>query len=87
MIAMGNALTVVIVIDGKVTGPWRKTTKKDSVEILVSPFPETGHRTAGSGGSRGCEEWEVCGDACGGCAGGVMRSLSDEDTKILGSSP
>lgn len=38
MIAMGNALTAVIVIDGKVTGTWRKTTKKDSVEILVSPF-------------------------------------------------
>jgi hypothetical protein len=38
MIARGNALTAVIVIDGKVAGTWRKTTKKDSVEIRVSPF-------------------------------------------------
>jgi hypothetical protein len=42
MIAMGNALTAVIVIDGKVAGTWRKTTKKGSVEIEASPFPETG---------------------------------------------
>jgi hypothetical protein len=38
MIAMGNAMTAVIVIDGKVAGTWRKSTKKDTVEIGLSPF-------------------------------------------------
>ena len=38
MISMGNALTAVIVLNGKVAGSWRKTMKSDSVEIRLNPF-------------------------------------------------
>jgi hypothetical protein len=38
MISMGNALTAVIVLDGKVAGTWRKALKKNTVEISLTPF-------------------------------------------------
>jgi hypothetical protein len=38
MIAMGNALTAVIVLNGRVAGTWKKALKKDSVEIRLKPF-------------------------------------------------
>jgi len=38
MIAMGNALTAVIVLNGKVAGTWHKALKKDSVDISLNPF-------------------------------------------------
>jgi hypothetical protein len=38
MISMGNALTAVIVLNGKVAGTWHKATKKNSVEIGLNPF-------------------------------------------------
>ena len=38
MIVMGNALTAVIVLNGKVAGTWKRAMKKDSVEIRLSPF-------------------------------------------------
>jgi len=38
MISMGNALTAVIVLNGKVAGTWRKSMKKNSVEIGLNPF-------------------------------------------------
>ncbi len=38
LIAMGNALTGVIVIDGKVAGTWKRTLKKKSVEFVLKPF-------------------------------------------------
>ena len=40
MISMGNALTAVIVLNGKVAGTWKRAMKKDSVEIRLSPFRE-----------------------------------------------
>ena len=33
MIVMGNALTAVIVLNGKVAGTWKRAMKRDSVEI------------------------------------------------------
>jgi len=38
MISMGNALTAVIVLDGKAAGTWRKTVKKGALEISLNPF-------------------------------------------------
>jgi len=38
MISMGNALTAVIILNGKVAGTWNKAFKKDKVEIRLSPF-------------------------------------------------
>jgi hypothetical protein len=38
MISMGNALTAVIIIDGRVAGTWRRSLKKHGVGIRLSPF-------------------------------------------------
>ncbi len=38
MISMGNALTAVIILNGKVAGTWNKALKKKIVEIKLSPF-------------------------------------------------
>ena len=38
MLAMGNALTAVIILDGKVAGTWKRTLNKDTVEIKLNPF-------------------------------------------------
>jgi hypothetical protein len=38
MISMGNALTAVIVLNGRVAGTWRKAMKKNSVGISLNPF-------------------------------------------------
>ena len=48
MIAMGNALTAVIVLNGKVAGTWHKATNKDSVRISLNPFRklDSGEREA-----------------------------------------
>ncbi len=40
MIQMGNALTAVIILDGKVAGTWKRELKKDSITITLSPFRE-----------------------------------------------
>jgi len=40
MIAVGNALTAVIVLNGGVAGTWKKALKKDSVGIRLNPFRE-----------------------------------------------
>ena len=37
---MGNALTAVIILNGKVAGTWDKTLKKSTVEIRLNPFWE-----------------------------------------------
>lgn len=42
MISMGNALTVVIILDSKVTGTWKRSMKKDRVEITLGPFRKLG---------------------------------------------
>jgi hypothetical protein len=38
MISMGNALTAVIILNGKVAGTWNRTLKKSTVEIRLNPF-------------------------------------------------
>lgn len=38
MISRGNALTAVIILDGRVAGTWNKTLKKNTVEIWLHPF-------------------------------------------------
>ncbi|MDD1718804.1 MAG: winged helix DNA-binding domain-containing protein [Methanoregulaceae archaeon] len=38
MISRGNALTAVIVLNGRVTGTWMKKRKKNSIEIRLNPF-------------------------------------------------
>jgi hypothetical protein len=38
MISKGNALTAIIVLDGKVAGTWRKTMKKRTLEIMPQSF-------------------------------------------------
>ncbi len=48
MISMGNALTSVIVLSGKVAGTWKRDLRKDAVAIRLSPFrrPSTVEREA-----------------------------------------
>jgi hypothetical protein len=38
MIASGNALTAVIILDGKVAGSWKRSLKKGRIEIQLNPF-------------------------------------------------
>lgn len=38
MISRGNALTAVVILDGRVAGTWNKTLKKNTVEIRLRPF-------------------------------------------------
>lgn len=38
LIQMGNALTAVMVFGGKIVGTWKKTAKRDLIEIKLSPF-------------------------------------------------
>jgi hypothetical protein len=38
MISTGNALTAVIILNGKVAGTWDKSLKKNTVEIRLNPF-------------------------------------------------
>jgi len=38
MITMGNALTAVIILNGKIRGSWKRILKKNSVEIKLMPF-------------------------------------------------
>lgn len=38
LIAMGNALTSVIILDGKIAGTWKRELKTNSVELALSPF-------------------------------------------------
>jgi hypothetical protein len=38
MISMGNALTAVIILDGKAVGTWKRILKENSVEINLTPF-------------------------------------------------
>lgn len=38
LLAMGNALTTVLILDGKVAGTWRRIIKKGHVEIVINPF-------------------------------------------------
>jgi len=38
MISMGNALTAVIILNGKVAGTWNKALKKNTIEIRLNPF-------------------------------------------------
>lgn len=35
---MGNALTSVLVLDGKIAGTWKRVVKKGKVEIMTNPF-------------------------------------------------
>ncbi len=37
-LAMGNFLTSVIIFDGKIVGTWKRTIKKDAIEITISPL-------------------------------------------------
>jgi hypothetical protein len=48
MISMGNALTAVIIVDGRAAGTWKKSLKKNTVEIRLNPFRtlSTGEREA-----------------------------------------
>jgi len=38
LLSMGNALTSVILVDGKLAGTWKRVFKKGSVEIQLNPF-------------------------------------------------
>lgn len=38
LLSMGNALTAVITIGGAIVGTWKRTLKKDRVEVKLSPF-------------------------------------------------
>lgn len=38
MISKGNALTSVIILNGKVVGSWKKVLKKNKIEITLNPF-------------------------------------------------
>lgn len=38
MISLGNALTAVIILNGRVAGTWKRALKKNTVEIRLNPF-------------------------------------------------
>lgn len=38
LITMGNALTAVMIFDGKIVGTWKRISKKNHVELLLNPF-------------------------------------------------
>ncbi|HSA83742.1 MAG TPA: winged helix DNA-binding domain-containing protein [Patescibacteria group bacterium] len=38
MMSMGNALTAVMIFEGKVIGTWKRLIKKNTVEITLNPF-------------------------------------------------
>ncbi len=38
LLAMGNALTSVLILDGKIAGTWKRVIKKGRVEIMTNPF-------------------------------------------------
>ena len=38
MLSMGNALTAVIIINGKVAGTWKRTLTKNGIAVHLSPF-------------------------------------------------
>ena len=38
MISMGNALTAVVILDGKAVGSWKRVLKENSIEIKLNPF-------------------------------------------------
>ncbi|MCI0440562.1 MAG: winged helix DNA-binding domain-containing protein [Chloroflexi bacterium] len=40
MISMGNALTAVMIMNGKVAGTWKRVLKRNTVEIALQPFRE-----------------------------------------------
>lgn len=40
MMAIGNALTAVIVLNGRVEGTWKRAMKRESAEIRLNPFRE-----------------------------------------------
>ncbi len=37
-LSMGNALTSVLILDGKLAGTWKRVVKKGGVEIMTNPF-------------------------------------------------
>jgi DNA glycosylase AlkZ-like len=38
LVSMGNALTSVLILDGKIAGTWKRILKKGRVEIVTNPF-------------------------------------------------
>jgi hypothetical protein len=38
LLSMGNALTAVLILDGKVVGTWKRVVKKGRVEVMINPF-------------------------------------------------
>ncbi len=48
LILMGNALTAVMVLDGKIVGTWKKETQRKQIRIKLNPFKqlEVGERDA-----------------------------------------
>ena len=38
LLSMGNALTSVLIVDGKLAGTWKRAVKKGTVEIVTNPF-------------------------------------------------
>jgi hypothetical protein len=40
LISMGNALTAVIILNGRVAGAWNKSLKPGKIEIRLTPFRE-----------------------------------------------
>ncbi len=38
LLSMGNALTSVLILDGKLAGTWKRVVKKGRVEIMTNPF-------------------------------------------------
>jgi hypothetical protein len=44
MITMGNALTAVMILNGKVAGTWKKSVKKNKIEVQLQPFQKLNKR-------------------------------------------
>jgi Winged helix DNA-binding domain len=38
LLAMGNALTSVLILEGKIAGTWKRIVKKGNIEIMMNPF-------------------------------------------------
>lgn len=48
MISMGNALTAIIILNGKVAGTWNRALKKSRVEIRLNPFRQLNEEEQGA---------------------------------------
>ena len=64
MISRGNAMTAVIIVNGRVAGTWKRTLKKKTIEISLKPFRNLDDEELGGCGIRGDPVREIFWNPC-----------------------